>query len=105
MGLIYLAYVIAIFFWQINNVKTGKCRKRKAIVLHAIYITIPVVLYGAVFVLLIGAEELTDKAIIGEGYARTLPFVVVGGVAIACLATLVFSLVIFAMKQKKNNAT
>ena len=105
MGLIYLAYVIAIFYWQINNVKAGKCRKRKAIVLHAIYTTVPVVLYVAVFMLLIGVEELMDIAIIGEGYARTLLFVIAGGVAIAFLATLIFSLVVFAMKRGNNNAT
>jgi hypothetical protein len=104
MVLIYLAYVAAIFYWQLNNVKTGKCSKGKAIVLHAAYIAAPMVIYGAVFISLIGIEELTDRAIIGEAYARSLPFVIAGGVAVTALATLIFALVVLAMKQGNINS-
>ena len=105
MGLIYLAYAVGIFYWQINRVKAGNCTKGKAIVLHAAYIALPVVLYGAVFGVLTGLEELTDSAIIGESYARTLPFAMVGGVAIAFVATLLFSLVVLAIKRRNADET
>ena len=103
--LIYLTYVAAVFYWLMNKVKVGKCTKRKAIVLHSAHTIFPVVLYGAVFMLLIGVEEYTDMAIIGEGYARILPFVVLGGVAVVALTTLIFSLVVLAMKRGNTNAT
>ncbi len=99
MALIYIAYVTAIFFWQINNVKTGKCSKGKAVALHAAYIVAPIVIYGAVFITLAGVEELTGTAIIGEGFARTFPFVIAAGVAVTVMATLVFALVVLAIKQ------
>jgi hypothetical protein len=105
MALIYFPYVIVIFYWQLNNVKAGKCRRSKAIVLHAILTTLPVILYAAVFILLIGVEKFTDIAIIGEGYARTLLFVIAVGVAIAFLATFIFSLLVFVMKLGNNNTT
>ena len=104
MGLIYLTYAIVIFLWQINRVTAGKRTKKKAVVLHAAYTSIPIVLYGVVFILLIGLEELTDKAFIGEGFARTLPFAMVGGIAIAFVSTLIFALVVLAIKPGKTNA-
>ena len=97
--LIYLTCVAVVFYLLINKVKLGRCTRIKAIALHAAFTILPLVLYGAVFILLIGIEEITDMAIIGEGYARTLPLVIVGGVAIALLATLIFTLVVLARKS------
>ena len=101
---IYLACVAAIFYGQINKVKTAKCTKVKAVVLNAAYAIAPVVLYGAVFIMLIDVGEITDTAIIGELYARTLSFVIAEGVAIVLLTTLIFSLVVLAMKRRNTNA-
>jgi len=57
------------------------------------------------FLVLVGIEELTDTAIIGEGYARTLPFIIIGGLSVTLLITLIFSLVLIFIKQPKTNAT
>ena len=103
MALVYIAYATAIFFWQISNVKAGKHSKGKAIVLHAVYIAAPIVIYGAVFICLAGVEELTDTVIIGEGYARTFPFVIAGGMAVTVLATLIFAPVVMVIKQGNIN--
>lgn len=103
MALVYIAYATAIFFWQINKVKTGKCSKGKAIALHAAYIVAPIVIYGAAFICLAGVEELTGTAIIGEGYARTFPFVIAGGLAVTVLATLIFAPLVLAIKQGNIN--
>lgn len=103
--MIYLAFLVVLFYWQINNVKTGKCGKGRVIVLHAAYTIVPVVLYGAMFVVLVGVEEFTGTAIIGEGYARSLFFVIAGGVAVVLLSTLIFSIVVLSMKPRDINAT
>ncbi len=91
--------VAAVFYWQINKVMTGSCTKGKATVLYAAFTLVPVVLYGALFLLLIGVEEFTDLAIIGEGYARTLPLIIVGGLAVTLLTSLLFSIVVFVLKR------
>ena len=102
--LIYLAFVITIFYWQMKLVKSGKNTKWKAIWLNLACTIAPVLLYGVVFLALAGLEELTDTAIIGEGYARTLPFVIIGGLTMPLLSTLIFSLVVIFIKQHDNNA-
>jgi hypothetical protein len=67
-----------IFYRQINLVRIGKTREGKAISLYATYTIAPVVLYGVVFLALVGPEEFTGTSIIGEGYARSLIFVIAG---------------------------
>ena len=98
MVLIYLLFIAIVFYWQIKVVKTNKNTKRKAIGLYAAYTIAPVILYGIIFMVLVGIEELTDTAIIGEGYARSLLFVMVGGLVVVIVTTLLFSAVALAMK-------
>jgi len=102
---IYLIFIVVIFYWQVKLVKAGKNSKRKAILLHLTYTITPIILYGVMFLVLVGIEELTDTAIIGEGYARTLPFIIIGGLSVTLLITLIFSLVLIFIKQPKTNAT
>lgn len=102
--LIYLVFVGTVFYWQAKLVTAGKSTKGKAIGLHLVYTIAPVILYGVVFIALVGIEELTDTAIIGEGYARTLPFVIVGGLTVALLGTLIFSFVVIFIKRRDTNA-
>lgn len=97
MALIYLLYIAVIFYWNVKKVKSGKYTKRKAIGLYAAYTIAPVILYVIAFIVLIGIEELTGTAIIGEGYARSLLIVVVGGCGVAIVATLLFSAVVLAL--------
>ena len=62
------------------------------------YTIAPVIVYGIIFMVLVGIEELTDTAIIGEVYARSLLFVIVGGIAVTIIATLVFAVVVLIIK-------
>ena len=103
--LIYLIFVAAIFYWQVKLVMTGKNSKRKAITLNLAYTITPIILYGVVFLALVGIEELADTAIIGEGYARTLPFIIIGGLIVTLLITSIFTLVLIFIKQPNINAT
>lgn len=104
MALIYLLFIAVVFYWQINAVKSGKITKKKAFGLYAGYTIAPVFLYGLVFMVLIGYEELADRAIISEGYARSIPFVIAGGTAVFIIVTLVFSIVILAVKTNNNDS-
>jgi len=61
MALIYLLYIAIVFYWQIKILKTGKNTKIKAIGLYAAYTIMPIILYGAVFITLVGIEELTNE--------------------------------------------
>lgn len=103
--LIYLAFIAVLFNWQVKMVKARKTAKGKAIGLYAAYSIAPIILYGVVFLALVAIEELTDAAIIGEGYARSLPFVIVGGLTVTLLATLIFTLVVMFLKLRNFNAT
>lgn len=103
--LIYFIFIAAIFYWQVKLVMAGKNSKGKAIILHLTYTITPVLLYGVVFLVLVGIEELTDTAIIGEGYARTLLFVIFGGLSVTLISTLMFSLVLIFIKQSDSDAT
>ncbi len=98
--LIYLAFVAATLYRLTGRVVAGKIASGRAVILHAAYTMAPVLLYGTVFLCLAGAEELTGAVIIGEGYARSLPFMVAGGMAVALLSTLVFSLVAVVLRRK-----
>jgi len=100
MALIYLLYIAIVFYWQIKILKTGKNTKIKAIGLYAAYTIMPIILYGAVFITLVGIEELTNTAIISEEYARSLLFVIAGGIAVTIVTTLILSIVVFVMKNK-----
>ncbi|MBT5032480.1 MAG: hypothetical protein HOM55_09330 [Proteobacteria bacterium] len=78
VALIFISFLAVVFYWQLRNVKSGKTSKKKAIGLYAGYTITLIILYGSVFMALVGIEELTHTAIIGEGYARTLATVIVG---------------------------
>lgn len=103
--LLFVLFIIFVFYWQIRIVKVGKRSKKKAIGLYAGYTFTPVILYGSVFMGLVGIEELTHTAIISDGYARSLPLVIVGGTAVVIITTLVFSIVSLFLKTEDESAT
>lgn len=105
LPLTYIAFIAICFYWQVRVVKAGKSTKVKAIGLFALYSLAPTLLYGTVFMILVGIEELADAAIIGEGYARSLVFVIVGGWVVVLLATAVFSLVLLFLKRNDGDET
>jgi hypothetical protein len=102
--LLYLGFVLWVSCWLYRRVKSGRCGTVRAIGLHSACTSMPVLLYGAVFLMLVGVEELAGTAIIGEGYARTLPLVLAGGAAIVLLATLVFALLMLVLIRRGNDA-
>ena len=99
-ALVSVLFIIVVFSLQIRRVQDGKISKKKAIVLYVGYTFTPLILYSLVFMSLVGIEELTHSAIIGEGYARTLPFVIVVGAAIVIITTLVLSIVMLFVNRK-----
>ena len=102
--LLYLGFVVCVWYWLYRRVKSRRCGAGRAIGLHATCTAMPVLLYGALFLVLVGVEELVGTAIIGEGYARTLPLVLAGGVATVLLSTLVFALLMLVLTRRGNNA-
>ena len=103
LPLIYLLFVSWAFWYQIRSLARGKHSKRKSIFLHAVYTSAPVLLYVGVFAALVGIEELTELAIIGEGFARSLALVVVGGVGVTIMSTLVFTLTVLVMRSGNSD--
>ena len=103
--LIFGVFLAVVFYWQIRNVKNRKTSKKKAVGLFAGYTLASLVLYGAVFMALVGIEELTHTAIIGEGYARTLPIVILGGTVVVIISTIVLSIVLYFLKIEDEKTT
>jgi cytochrome bd-type quinol oxidase subunit 2 len=103
MGFLFLIIIVAIvFIWQFKRLKRGKVTKPKAIGLFAGYSFLPVVLYGVVFFVLAGLEEVLDKAIIGELYARFLLFVLIGGSILVLISTVLFAAIAMVTKPDDN---
>jgi len=100
MGFLFLLIiVVSVFFWQFKRLKRGVVTKPKAIGLFAGYSFLPIVLYGVVFFILAGLEEVLDKAIIGELYARSLLFVLIGGSILVLISTAFFAAVAMVIKS------
>ena len=103
MVFLFLIVIIAVvFFWQHKRLKQGKSTKSKSIGLFAGYSFIPVVLYGVVFFILAGLEEIFNKAIIGEFYARSLLYVLGGGSILVLISTVLFAAVAMVTKSDDN---
>ncbi len=102
-ALLFILFIIVVFIWQIKRFMDGNTSKKQAIGLYAGYTITPVLLYGAVFFAMVGIEELTDMAIIGEEYARSLLLVVVGGSVVVIITTLAFAILLFILKTKDQN--
>jgi len=104
MGFLFLFIIVAgVFSWQFKSLKQGKVTKPKAIGLFAGYSFLPVVLYGVVFFIIVGIEEILDKAIIGELYARSLLFVLIGGSLLVLISTVFFAAVAMVTKSDDNS--
>lgn len=78
------------FVKLLKKVKERQYSRAKALVLYLLYSFLPVTAFVLLFLGLVGLEELTHKAIIGELLARSLVLVVAIGISIAVLSNLVF---------------
>ena len=88
----------ASFVWQFHRVRRGLISRLKAIVLYAAYSTVPVLMYFGIFFALVGIEELLNTSLVGEGYARSLMIVSVGGTALIVAGTIAFSIAVAFIK-------
>ena len=98
-GFTYILFIIFIFIWHISKVTNGKLSKRKAIMMYSGFTIAPIILYGAIFFILVGIEEFFNKAIISEGYARTFLIIIIGGSIIVAVTSLILSIVLQFLKK------
>lgn len=93
-GLFWLIILIPIgvFARQILHVRRGTQRKVRATALFFAYSMLPALAYIACFLLLAGAEEVTARPLISEGYARMLVPLVAVSVIEVLLLTLAFGI-------------
>ena len=89
---------IASFVWQFRRVRRGLISRFKAIVLYAAYSAVPVLMYFGIFFALVGIEELMNTSLVGEGYARSLMIVSVGGAGLIIVGTIAFSISVAFIK-------
>ena len=101
MLLLYILYLIVIFYWQLEKFKERKRSRLKANVFHAILIFVPIVLYCATFLGLVGIEEITHKAIVSEGFARSFPMVIVVGSVVSIFSMLIFAVTLMFIGRMK----
>jgi hypothetical protein len=92
-ALLVLCVPVFVFAWQYRKVWRGHRSRLKATLFYAIFSAVPVLLYVGVFLVLVGVEELTDTALIGEAYARSLVIVAVGGLGVMAIGSLLFAIV------------
>lgn len=101
--LVTLLSSAAAFVWQIGRVRRGLCSRTRGVVMYAAYSAAPVVLFVAVFLLLVGVEELADTTLVGEGYARSLIIVAAGGTALVVLGSFVFAVFAFWLRRQPGS--
>lgn len=93
-GLFWLIMLVpvGVFARQILQVRRGTQRKVRATALFFAYSMLPALAYIACFLLLAGAEEVTARPLISEGYARMLVPLVAVSVIEVLLLTLAFGI-------------
>ena len=90
---------IASFLWQFRRVRRRLSSPFKGIVLYTLSSAAPVVTYLTIFLALVGAEELLNTSLLGEGYARSLVIVAVGGAAWVVLGTVALCIAVTFTKS------
>ena len=95
---------IGVFARQILHVRRGTRRKLQGAIVFFSYSILPVLIYGLVFVALVGVEQLTRHSVITEGFARTLPLVIGIGSAEVLLLTVIFAVVVCFLRVPGNAA-
>jgi hypothetical protein len=99
--ILMLVTPIVSFVWQFRRIRRGLTSRLKGIALYAGCSAVPVLAYVGLFFALVGAEEILDTSLIGEGYARSLVILGGGGLAWVALGTIIFSIVVLFVQSKK----
>jgi len=98
--ILMLVAPIVSFGWQFRRIRGGLTSRLKGITTYAGWSAVPVLAYVGLFFALLGAEELLDASLIGEGYARSLLILGGGGLAWVALGTVIFSIVVLFTSSK-----
>jgi len=98
--ILMLVAPIVSFVWQFRRIRRGLTSRLKGIIVFAGWSAVPVLAYVGLFFALVGAEELFDASLIGEGYARSLVMLGGGGLALVVLGTALFSIVVLFVQSK-----
>ncbi len=85
-----------------RRVKRMTMEKTRAFWLYVGYVIAPVLLFGLFFLTLVGVEEITGYAIIGEGLARGFLILVALGVSIWLLAIAIFGMNLLLARNKSR---
>ena len=85
---------VACFVWQFREVRTGLVSRKRGIARYAAWSATPLLAYVAILFSLVGAEELFDVSLVGEGYARSVFVLGGGGLVIVVVGTVVFSILV-----------
>ena len=93
---------IGVFARQIQQVRRGTRRKLKGAIRFFSYSILPVSIYGVVFFVLVGVEELTSRSVIAEEFARTLLLVIGIGAAEVLLLTVIFAVAVWFVGGRIN---
>lgn len=102
VALAVLLVPLAVFVRQYRCVRRGRRTRRAGLLRFAVFSALPAVLYVGVFLGVVGLEELTGHALIGEGYARTLPLVVVGGLGLALIGSVALALLLLFTRRSSD---
>ena len=100
--IIYLTFIIWLAYYFTKKVRNNHFTNKKAVGFYSLFTTTPVVIYGVIFLILLGVEEFTTYSPISEMYGRTLLLVLVGGLVISIISTFILALFLFATKRWKN---
>ena len=98
--ILMLVAPIVSFVWQLRRIRRGLTSRLKGITIYAGWSAVPALAYVGLFFALVGAEELFDASLIGEGYARSLMILGGGGLAWVALGTVIFSIVVLSVRSK-----
>ena len=98
--ILMLVAPIVSFVWQLRRIRRGLTSRLKGITIYAGWSAVPVLAYVGLFFALVGAEEVFDASLIGEGYARSLMILGGGGLAWVALGTVIFSIVVLFVQSK-----
>ena len=93
---------VGVFVRQIHQVRNGVRGKAKGTALFFCFSLAPVLVYALVFLSLVGVEEVTKHAVIGEGFARTILLVVGIGTVEVLLLTGIFAIVVNFLRPAKK---
>lgn len=93
---------IGVLIWLIRRVRRGTLTKGRATLQFFFYSASPIVAYVSIFFALVAIEEMTDIALITEGYARSL--LLIGGIGFAwvLLMTAVYGVVVLFVNRTKT---